>query len=66
MSNLNWKQLQNKEDTLLELNTLTRDITLAQEEDNFDEQERLAKEITILLEYINKQEWTYTREELGL
>jgi hypothetical protein len=63
---MNWKQLQNKEDTLLELNTLTEDITLAQEEDNFDEQERLAKEITILLEYINKQEWTYTIEELGL
>lgn len=63
---MDWKQLQKKEDALLELNTLTEQMTLAQEEDNFDEQERIANEISILLKYIDKQEWTYTLEELGL
>lgn len=65
---MNWKQLQKKEDALLELNTLTEQMTLAQE--SFPEQghliEELANEISILLKYIDKQEWTYTLEELGL
>lgn len=63
---MNWKQLQKKEDLLRELHCLTEQSTLAQEEENFEEQERLANEISILLKYIDKQEWTYTLEELGL
>lgn len=63
---MNWKQLQKKEDLLRELHCLTEQYILAQEEDNFEEQERLANEISILLKYIDKQEWTYTLEELGL
>ncbi len=66
-----WRLDQRKESLLLELNTLTEQMKIAQEdsspsEEVFLEQDRLANEITILLEYINKQEWTYTIEELGL
>jgi len=63
---MNWKQLQKKEDLLRELHCLTEQSILAEKENNFSEQERLANEISILLKYIDKQEWTYTLEELGL
>lgn len=67
---MNWKQLQKKEDLLRELHCLTEQYILAQEaspsQEVFSEQERLANEISILLKYIDKQEWTYTLEELGL
>ena len=74
MSILNWKQLQKKEDLLRELHCLTEQMNAAQgaspSQEVFDDQghliEELANEIAILLKYIDKQEWTYTLEELGL
>ncbi len=66
-----WRLDQRKESLLLELNTLTEQMKIAQEdsspsEEVFIEQERIANEISILLKYIDNQEFTYTLEELGL
>ncbi len=65
-----WRLDQRKESLLLELNTLTEQMKIAQEaspsEEVFIEQERIANEISILLKHIDKQKFTYTLEELGL